>query len=67
MPGALDGGGDFDADLAGSLTLNGDTVTFDQAADTFLRDMPFEYRDGRLVGDATFGDDRIRVTLAESD
>lgn len=67
IPGAAEGGGDFSEDLFGSWMLAGDTVRFDQEADTFIRDMPFEYRGGRLAGDATFGDVRVRVTLARSD
>lgn len=67
IPGADEGGGDLQADLAGSWTLDGGIVTFDQVADTFVRDMPFEYRDGRLLGDATFSGVRVQVTLAGSD
>jgi hypothetical protein len=67
IPDADEGGGDFQADLAGSWTLDDGIVTFDHAADTFVRDMPFEYRDGRLLGDATFSGARVQVTLAGSD
>ena len=50
--------------MAGSWTLNGNTVTFNQSADTFVRDMPFTLQgDGTLVGDATFGGVRIQITL----
>jgi hypothetical protein len=60
-----DGGGtaNFDADLAGTWSATGDVVTLRHAADTFLRDMPLAVRDGSLVGDSTFGNVRVRLTL----
>ena len=64
IPGAGADGGDFDASMAGSWTLTGDTVRFQQEADTFVRDMPFVVKGGRLVGSAEFGDVRIDVTLS---
>ncbi|HEX8363582.1 MAG TPA: hypothetical protein VF613_25905 [Longimicrobium sp.] len=55
-----------DASLAGLWSLRGDTVRFQHSADTFVRDMPFVVRDGRLEGDRTFGDgSRYRVTLSK--
>lgn len=66
VPEGGEGGGDFQADLSGSWALEGDTVTFDQTADTFVRDMPFRYQDGRLVGDQTFGGTRVQAVLAVS-
>ncbi len=65
VPGADEDGSDFDADLAGTWTLVGDTVRFSHAADTFVRDMPFAVQDGRLEGDRVFGDTRIRVVLVK--
>jgi len=65
VPGMDEDGGDFDADLTGAWTLVGDTVRFSHAADTFVRDMPFVVRDGRLEGDRTFGGTRIRVVLVK--
>ena len=58
-----------DADMAGTWTLNGDVVTFTQAADTFVRNMPFTVqRAGRnvvgMAGDLIFSGTRINVTLA---
>ncbi len=64
VPGADEDGGDFDASMAGSWTLKGDTVRFQQDADTFVRDMPFLVKGGRLVGSEDFGDVRIDVTLS---
>ncbi len=63
-PGGGEGGGDFDADLAGTWALNGTTVTFDHDADTFVRDMDFEYANDRLTGQETFNDVTISVVLA---
>ena len=62
-PGMGDGGGDLDADLAGTWTLNGNTVTLSSSADTFVRDMPLTVSGETLVGDRTFDGVRIRVTL----
>ena len=64
-PGAGVGGSDFEADLAGTWTLTGDTVTFTQTADTFLRDMAFTARENRLSGDQTFSGTRIRAVLTK--
>ncbi len=63
VPNGDEDGGDFDADLTGQWTLKGDTVRFQHAADTFVRDMPFLVRGSRLEGDETFGGARIRVVL----
>jgi len=65
VPGGDEDGSDFEADLEGTWTLEGDTVRFSHDADTFVRDMPFHVRGGRLEGDRTFGDDRIQVVLAK--
>lgn len=40
-PGLGENGADVDEDLAGTWTLEGSTVTFDQSGDTFIRDAPF--------------------------
>lgn len=65
IPEADEDGSDLDADMAGTWTLVGDTVRFSQSADTFVRDMPFVARDGRLEGDRVFGGTRVRVTLVK--
>jgi hypothetical protein len=63
VPAALneDGEGDLDADLSGTWTLNGNTVTFQQSADTFVRDASFTFRNDRLE----FDDGEIRVVLTK--
>ncbi|HYC49535.1 MAG TPA: hypothetical protein VEB19_00375 [Gemmatimonadaceae bacterium] len=50
-------------DMAGTWTHTGNTVTFAQQADTFVRDMPFTVIGNTLVGDETFSGSRIQVTL----
>jgi hypothetical protein len=58
----------LDADLTGTWQQQGTTVTFDQAADTFVRDMPFTLvndlvNGSTLVGDQTFSGTNIKITL----
>ena len=65
VPGGDEDGGDFDASMAGTWTIDGGTVSFQQDADTFVRDMPFTVHGNRLIGDATFGDVRVQVTLGK--
>jgi len=63
VPAGAEGGGDLDADMAGTWTLTGSTVDFAQAADTFVRDMTFTAEPNRLRGSATFSGTTIRVVL----
>ena len=65
VPGGADSGGDLDADLAGTWVLHGDTVEFDHAADTFVRDMPFVFKDNTLSGEATFSGATVRVVMVK--
>lgn len=58
--------GYFGADMAGAWTLEGQTVRFEQEADSFVRDMAFVFTDGTLTGDETFSGVRIRVVLTGS-
>jgi len=54
----------LDADLTGTWTMSGSTVSFNHQADTFLRDMSFELEGATMVGDSpTFDGTRIEVTL----
>jgi hypothetical protein len=58
----------FDADMAGTWSQNGMIVQIDQAADTFVRDMPFELTANTiggwdLVGDRGFLGTRVQLTL----
>lgn len=48
---------------SGTWSLEGNVVEFSHEADTFLRDMAFQFEDGRLSGDETFGDVRVRIVM----
>lgn len=63
-PGAGEDGEDVDEDLTGTWQLAEYEVTLDHEADTFLRDVTFEWTSpGTLVADGT-GADPFRVVLA---
>jgi hypothetical protein len=64
-PGLDEGGQDLDVDLAGTWTLEGETVTFNQTGDTFIRDIPFTASPNRLQGEGTFKTFTIRLTLTK--
>jgi len=57
----------FDADMAGTWAKSGNTVTFSQSADTFVRNMPFTVvpngANWALVGDHTFSSPSVNVKL----
>lgn len=63
IPDGDENGGDLDASMAGTWTVQGDVVRFQQTADTFVRDMPFTVTEVGLRGDATFGGARVVVAL----
>ena len=66
MPGAGEGGADFETILVGDWSLSGNTVTFDMPAiDTFVRDMPWTATENTLSGDHTFAGTRIKVVLTK--
>jgi hypothetical protein len=56
-------GSDFAADLAGTWHLTGSTITFDQTADTFVRDASFTAARGRLAGEYVGTGSTVRVAL----
>jgi len=56
-------GNDFAADMAGTWQLTGSTITIDQTADTFVRDMPFTAGKGRISGQLTTADGTVRVAM----
>ena len=64
-PGLDEGGQDLDVDLAGTWTLQGETVTFNQTGDTFIRDIPFTVGRNRLQGEGTFNTITVRLTLTK--
>jgi hypothetical protein len=66
VPGGAEGGGDLEADLSGTWTLNGRTVTFSQEADTFVRDAEFTAGVNSLETETTFNGEVVRLTLART-
>ncbi len=67
VPGGGEGGEDLEADLAGTWTLSGSTVTFNQDADTFLRDVEFTAEEDRLTAEGEFSGQTLRVVLTRTD
>ena len=66
LPDVISGEGNVEFDLAGTWTQRGNTVTFRNSVDTFVRDMPFVVQGTTaLVGDATFDGTRVRLTLTK--
>ena len=58
-------GTDFQADLTGTWTLNGQAVTLSHPSATFLVDVVFAYTPGTLSGASGNENFIIRVTLAK--
>jgi hypothetical protein len=56
-------GGPLTASMAGTFSLNGTTVTFTQAADTFVRNMPMTASGSTLTATQSFGGDTVQLTL----
>lgn len=54
---------DLNADLTGTWTLSGTSITLDHTADTFLKDMTFGATGDALVAERTFQDVRVSVRL----
>jgi hypothetical protein len=67
VPEGGEGGEDLDEDLEGTWELDGDIVTFDQTADTFIRDAEFTAEENRLSGEETFTGATIEVVLTKTD
>ncbi len=63
VPGGNSDGSALKAALDGTWSLSGDKVSFNQTADTFLRDMTFTATDTSLDADNTFSGIRVKVTL----
>lgn len=66
VPGGSENGEDLDEDLTGTWTLSGSTVTFNQTADTFIRDVEFTATRNRLSSEGTFGEFTIRLVLSKA-
>ena len=61
----------FDADLAGTWTVNGNIVDFTTAVDTFVKDMLFTVGSNiqgiiTLTGDQTFSGTQIQIILTRA-
>lgn len=54
---------ELDAELTGTWTLDENTVTLSQPADTFLRDITLTVDSHRLIGDGFFDGANIHVEL----
>jgi hypothetical protein len=65
--GGAENEGDVDADLTGTWTLTGSTVTFEQTADTFIRDVEFTAGKNSLTGEETFIGTTVRLVLTKPD
>ena len=67
VPGGGEGGEDLEADLTGTWTLSGSTVTFNQDADTFLRDVEFTAEEDALTAEGEFSGQTLRIVLTKTD
>ena len=66
VPGGDDDGGDLDVDLAGTWTLSGSTVTFNQTGDSFIRDLDFAAGPDQLNGQGEFSGAFVRLVLRKA-
>lgn len=67
VPGAGEGGGDLDEDLAGTWSLNGNTVTFSQSNSTLISDVDFAVGPNTLTGEGMFQGSLILLVLSRDD
>jgi hypothetical protein len=67
VPGADQGGGDLDEDLAGTWTLSGDTVTFNQTADTFIGEAEFIAGRNTLTAEGAFNGLEIFLQMVKTE
>jgi len=64
IPASINGGTAFNADMAGSVTLTGTSVSFQQSADTFVRDLTWTFSNSTLsVSSQSAGDAAHTITL----
>jgi hypothetical protein len=69
VPASLGGGEegeDFDRDMAGTWALADGILTFEQAEDTFVRDLEWTWSGNTLSASGTFSDVTISVVLTRS-
>jgi hypothetical protein len=67
VPGGDEDGSDLDEDLTGTWMLTGQTVTFNQTADTFIRDAEFIAGRNTLTAEGTFSGLSIFLQLVKAD
>jgi len=64
IPASVTGGAPFVASMAGTAVLSGSTVQFQQAADTFIRDLDWTFLGGSLtVTNQLVAGDTYTITL----
>ena len=63
IPASVTGDTDFNASMAGSASITGNTVEFQQSADTFVRDATWTLVGNTLVTSETFSGVAVAVTL----
>lgn len=66
VPGAGDNGADLDEDLAGTWSLSGNTVTFNQTASTLIQGATFTAERNRLTGDGAINGLTILIVLTKN-
>ena len=65
IPSSITGGESVDESLAGTWQQSHDTVYFDGAADTFVRDVPFVIRGASLASEYNTPGGQLLVTLSK--
>ena len=63
IPGSLIGGSDLSLSMAGTAIRTGNTVEFDQAADSFVRDVAWTLAGNTLRGTRTDSGVTVEITL----
>lgn len=70
VSGELHMAGSANTDMTGTWTQTGNTISFSQTADTFVRNMTFTVlpngNSWQLVGDQVFSGTRIQLTLSQN-
>jgi hypothetical protein len=66
LPGGDEDGSDLDEDLTGTWTLTGQTVTFNQTADTFIQEAEFIAGRNTLTAEGTFNGLSIFLQLVKA-
>jgi hypothetical protein len=67
VPDGEEDGSDLDEDLTGTWTLSGQTVTFNQTADTFIGEAEFTAGRNTLTAEGTFDGVSVFLQLVKAD